>query len=178
MLRIILLAGRGALSGERYAGRDVERRVMRYPRFSHEPRTGGEREPNRVEIATRSLSLATVHVIGEHDLSQHMRLRDALDLAAARRRNLVVDLSQCAFIDSMLLRLLLYAQGEVSSDGGRFAVVVPADEGPVASMADMIDLVGLVPLYTSLQAAVADVEVGAGARRDQSRIAPEGAHHG
>ena len=62
---------------------------------------------NRVVLEMHSDSVAIVSLFGEHDLGHYEQLKVAFDTAAVRRRNLVVDLSGCAFIDSTVISLLL-----------------------------------------------------------------------
>ena len=113
-------------------------------------------------------SVAIVSLVGEHDLGHYEQLKDAFDTAAVRRRNLVVDLSGCAFIDSTVISLLLYAQREITSDGGRFVVVIHADAGSVARASPMARLFELVPVYASLATAVESAQSFSIARRGWS----------
>ena len=123
---------------------------------------------NRVVLEMHSDSVAIVSLVGEHDLGHYEQLKDAFDTAAVRRRNLVVDLSGCAFIDSTVISLLLYAQREITSDGGRFVVVIHADAGSVARVAEMARLFELVPVYASLATAVESAQSFSIARRGWS----------
>lgn len=119
-----------------------------------------ERESNRVELETSSLSTAVLALVGEHDLAQHAMLRAGIDRAASRRRHLVIDLSRCAFIDSTTISLLLYAQDEVASDGGRIALVVAPGASPVADVVEVTHLAELIPIYPSLASAREALEPG------------------
>jgi anti-sigma B factor antagonist len=113
--------------------------------------------PNRVEIETPSAALAVASLIGEHDLADCELLEQALHLAATRRRHLIIDLSRCEFIDSTGVALLLHAQGEVVSAGGRFAIVVPSHGTPVARVAEVLHFAALFPVFATLEAAQAAV---------------------
>ena len=113
---------------------------------------------SEVVLAMHSPAVALVSLIGEHDLGRCDQIKDAFDAAAMRRRNLVVDLTRCAFIDSTVISLLLYAQREITCDGGRFAVVIPADSGPVARVAQIVRMAEMLPVYASLEAALASAE--------------------
>jgi anti-anti-sigma factor len=110
--------------------------------------------PNRVEIETPSTACAIVALVGEHDLAEYAPLRDALDLAAARRRNLLIDLTACKFIDSTVVSLLLHARDEVSSDGGTFGVVLPAPGSAVHRLAGVMRFETLFPVHETLSAAL------------------------
>lgn len=114
------------------------------------------RKPDRIEIEFHSAGLAIVSLVGEHDLGRYEHLKDALDTAAERRRNMIVDLTPCAFIDSTTISLLLRAQGEVTSDGGRFALVTPIEpRSAVRRTAELMNLAHLFPVFASLTDALA-----------------------
>jgi anti-anti-sigma factor len=108
---------------------------------------------NRVELETPSAAVAVVSLIGEHDLAEYEPLKEALDLAASRRRHVIIDLSNCAFVCSTVISLLLHAQGEVVSDGGRFGVVIPPASGAVSRVAELMGLESLFPVHASLETA-------------------------
>jgi anti-anti-sigma factor len=110
---------------------------------------------SHVELSCPSASLAIVELVGEHDLGDYKNLAESLALAAARRRHVLVDLSRCAFIDSTVVALLLAARDEVTSDRGRFALVIPAGQGSVARVADVMGLVDLFDVYSNLDDASA-----------------------
>jgi anti-anti-sigma factor len=121
-------------------------RTSQHP-FNHHLR------PNRIEFETPSAALAVVSLVGEHDLSDYKPLQQALELAASRRRHMIVDLSACEFIDSTVISLLLNAQGEVVSDGGCFGVVIPHRPGAVRRVAELMQFESLFPVYASLETA-------------------------
>ena len=110
-------------------------------------------DPNRVELETTSPTTAVLALVGEHDLAQHAMLRQGIDRAASLRRQLVIDLSRCAFIDSTTISLLLYAQHEVASNGGRIALVVAPSASPVAAVVELTRLAELIRIYPSLESA-------------------------
>jgi anti-anti-sigma factor len=104
---------------------------------------------NRVELSCPSCSLAVVELVGEHDVGQYKLLAESLLLAASRRRHVLVDLSRCAFIDSTVVSLLLAARDEVTSDHGRFALVIPVENESVVRVADLMGLVDLFTIYST-----------------------------
>jgi anti-sigma B factor antagonist len=135
---------------------------------------GGPVHRNRVELETPTAALAVVSLVGEHDLADYEALRHALDLAAARRRHLIVDLTGCEFIDSTVVSLLLHAQGEIVSDGGRFALVVPPS-GPVCRVAEVMHFAGMFPMmHGTCAAAVACTRASAAAALSVADHAPAG----
>jgi anti-anti-sigma factor len=110
---------------------------------------------HRVEVSCPTGALAIVELVGEHDLGHYKPLSEALHLAAARRRHVLVDLSRCAFIDSTVVTLLLTARDEVTSDHGLFALVIPAGEGSIARVADVMGLVEMFTIYSNRRDAAA-----------------------
>ena len=113
---------------------------------------------NRVEIAFHSPTVAIVSLIGEHDLSQHAMLLEALGTAASRRRDVLVDLSRCEFLDSTVISLLLHVQDEVASDGGRCILIVPDSSTHTARVFDVMHLGDALRIETSLDVALASLE--------------------
>jgi len=110
--------------------------------------------PSRVELETPTEALAVISLVGDHDLAEDEPLRQALDLAAARRHHLIVDLTECTFIDSTVVSLLLHAQGEIVSDGGCFALLLPPI-GPVRRVAEVMHFASMFPLHDTRAAAMA-----------------------
>ena len=66
-----------------------------------------------------------IHVVGELDLSTIAALDAELELSLPAGR-VVVNLSECTFIDSSALRSLVRAQRAVSEGGGSLALVAPS----------------------------------------------------
>jgi anti-anti-sigma factor len=104
----------------------------------------------RIELEYPTERLAIVHLVGDHDLSMYEPLKEALEMAAARRRSVFIECSRCSFIDSTVISLLLHAQGMVVSGGGHFVLVIPDDAGPVRRVAEVMGLGQMFPLCGSL----------------------------
>ena len=99
-------------------------------------------------------SVAIVPLVGEHDLSRHESLRVALARASIRAPNVIVDLSQCTFIDCTVVRLLLDAQSVVRRDEGDFGVVLPAAPNAVTRIAELVQLSQRARTYSSVEEAI------------------------
>jgi anti-anti-sigma factor len=119
---------------------------------------GAASAANRVEIVLRSPALAIVALVGEHDLAQHAPLNEALETAITRRLHVLVDLSECVFIDSTVISLLLNAQDRVARRGGMFGLIVPDGSTHTARVIEMMRLGDAVRIYPSLDEASARVE--------------------
>ena len=61
--------------------------------------------------------IAVVALFGEHDLSGKQRLSDALAKASVRR-DVLVDLSACTFLDSSVIGTLFAARADLPSAAG------------------------------------------------------------
>jgi anti-anti-sigma factor len=121
--------------------------------------TPSERASNRVEITFPTVGLAHLELVGDHDLATHALLREALANATTRRRDVLVDLSRCSFLDSTSVAALARAQEEVTSDGGRFALVIAMDVGPVTRRtSEIMRLAEFFPVDSAAAAALTGSE--------------------
>jgi anti-anti-sigma factor len=118
----------------------------------------GTPPPNRVELTSAAEDIAIVALIGEHDVSHYDSLKIVLARAAIRAPNVIVDLSECRFIDSTVISLLLHGSRVMTRYGGAFSVVVPARPGPVARLAELSRLAEMISVHASLEAAMASFE--------------------
>jgi anti-anti-sigma factor len=109
--------------------------------------------PNRVELTSAARDVAVVTLVGEHDLGQYEVLKSVLARAAVRAPSVIVDLSECAFLDSTALHLVLHTHSVTTKARGAFAVVV-LPEGPVSRLAELVRLDQMLPVYPSLDAAL------------------------
>lgn len=112
------------------------------------PPPGNEPLPGTVEVEHPAPGLALVSVIGEHDLSTRPELTRALDEAAAHS-NVLVDLSECSFMDSSVIQVLLDTAQTLEARGEQLALVIPPDQGVVARVAHMTRLSEIVLIYPS-----------------------------
>ena len=133
--------------------------------------------PNRVELSCPTGILAVVELVGDHDLGHSGPIGEALDIAAARRCHVVVDLSRCGFLDSSVASLLLAAQAAVGSRGGRFALVVPAEPCTVARTVEVMGLGELFVTYPTLAEARAGAEHVMRIRDERALVGERGGFH-
>jgi anti-anti-sigma factor len=112
--------------------------------------------PGTVEVAPYAPGLTLVSVHGELDLSTTPQLAQALELAAADS-NVLVDLSDCSFVDSSGIQILLKSAQAVEARGEHLALVIPTDQGIVARMAHITRLSEIVRIYPARAAALASM---------------------
>ena len=113
---------------------------------------------NGVEITMASASIAVISLRGEHDLAGYEPLRTGFARAAIHGANVIVDLSDCEFIDSTVISLILHTETIVARDGGRLVVALPAEENAVTRVAALIKLAERLPTYASFDAAFASFQ--------------------
>jgi anti-anti-sigma factor len=118
----------------------------------------GDAAPLRGTIAFQHAApgLAVVSLRGEHDLSTAPELADALEQAGAHS-NVVVDFSECGFIDSSVIAVLITAARTVRARGEELLTVIPPEAANVARVAHMVHLSELVPVHSSRDDALASL---------------------
>jgi anti-anti-sigma factor len=110
----------------------------------------------QVAVSHHGRGVAVVTLRGEHDLSTRPVLAQALQLAAAHS-NVVVDLSECAFIDSTAINEFIKSSRHVQASGERFMLVIPPEQAHVARVARMVQLAEIFEVHESKDAAFASL---------------------
>ncbi|HXG74944.1 MAG TPA: STAS domain-containing protein [Gaiellaceae bacterium] len=117
-------------------------------------------EPARTRVAFRveedapAAGVVVLTVRGDADLHVAPELRDRLGAAVdSGARALVVDLSDTAFVDSMVLGVLLGASKRMRSRAGQVRIVAPRPELRRIFEITLLDRV--LPLDVSLESALA-----------------------
>lgn len=106
--------------------------------------------PDEIKISVESREGASiVRVSGELDLSSHEQLTARLRDAAAGDGAVVVDLSDCSFIDSSGIRALLLGE----RDAKRFALAGASEQ--VKRVLEMTGVGQAVPIHASVDEALA-----------------------
>ena len=108
--------------------------------------------PFKVEAAVEG-DLHTVSVIGELDQGTAPELRGALDGALGAAGPVLVDLSDCAFIDSTGLSLLVEAKRKLGDAARSFGVCCP--DADVRRMLELTGIDQAVGLFDTRAEAVA-----------------------
>jgi anti-anti-sigma factor len=94
---------------------------------------------------------------GEHDISTAPELAQALERAAAHS-DVLVDLSECDFIDSTAIGVLISAAKQVQARGEQLVVVIPGESSNVAQVARIVRLAEIMPVKTSRGDTLASLE--------------------
>jgi anti-sigma B factor antagonist len=115
------------------------------------PDTPGSRPGIDVRHSERGVAIVALR--GEFDLSVKPELSAALERACAGEAGVVVDLGECAFIDSTVIAVLLGSYTTLREQERHFALVIPP-AGTVARTAQLAGLHTLVPTFASLDEAL------------------------
>ena len=106
-----------------------------------------------IDVRRSERGVAIVVLSGEFDLSVKPELSAALERAGAGEAGVVVDLGECAFIDSTVIAVLLASSTSLREQERHFALVIPPT-GTVARTAQLAGLHALMPTFTSLDEAL------------------------
>jgi len=98
----------------------------------------------RVSVEESSANQVVVRVAGEVDVATAPELDAALVVGTKAGKRVVLDLSECGFIDSFGLRTLLGARAAAESSGGSLVLVV-SDPGlmrvfEVVGLGDVLEI--------------------------------------
>ena len=97
-----------------------------------------------------------VRVSGEVDMSHEEELRGELRAAvAADAQGIVVDLTECEFIDSSAIRALLLSRKEKNPDEGSESLAVAASSEQILRILSVMGLDQVLPIKPSVEEAAA-----------------------
>jgi anti-anti-sigma factor len=117
---------------------------------------------NRVRV-TRNGTVDTIEVIGEFDVSNVESLDKALEASLSRgaTASCLLDLTGVTFMDSSVVNALVRWSKETQiSEREGLAILVGGPESPAIRVLELIGLAERLPLFTSLDAALAAIEAG------------------
>jgi anti-anti-sigma factor len=103
-----------------------------------------------LELEHHPSGAVVVRVMGEVDLATVSEMEKAL-AASSSSQQVVVDLTECTFLDSSALHVLL-ASAASAEDPNGFAIVAP--EGGVRRLLEISGANATVPLHTTLEEAL------------------------
>lgn len=101
-------------------------------------------------------SVYVVRVAGEVDMSHEEELRTELKRAVeADAPGIVVDLTDCEFIDSSAIRALLLSREEKNPDGGSESLAVAASSEQILRILSVMGLDQVLPIKPTVEEAAA-----------------------
>jgi anti-sigma B factor antagonist len=107
-----------------------------------------------LEVSYHPLGIGIVKLRGEHDLSGKPALAKALD-GASRQTNVLVDLSECSFIDSTIIGVLVLASKTLTDGGGRCEFIIPPEASIVHRVAHIAGLDQILVIHETHSAGIA-----------------------
>ena len=116
--------------------------------------------PQGIEVQFRLPGIALVQMHGEHDLSGREALAEAL-ARASDQLNVLVDLSECTFMDSSVLGVLIPAGQAIKQRGGRLELVIPPEATTASRVAAITRLAEFLPIHKTHGAGFASFETEA-----------------
>jgi anti-anti-sigma factor len=111
-----------------------------------------------VDVEVHSATAAIVTLRGDHDLASAHEIATAL-VAASVQRSVLVDLSECTFIDSSVITALLRASNNLHASGGQLALVIAEGQHrAIRSVFEIMSLERLMPAFETRAAAISHLE--------------------
>lgn len=110
--------------------------------------------PPAVEVAFHRVGIAIVTLRGEHDLNGELALSNAL-VHASDQLNVLIDLSECSFMDSSVIAAFIAARTSLAERGGRLEIVIPPEATTVERFAQLSHLADLLPIHATRSAGIA-----------------------
>ena len=103
---------------------------------------GAEGGFQKFELSTEAIApgLVRIRCQGELDLATNPALEERLKEAAAGGERVLVDLSECGYIDSTAIATLIRAWQDLNGEAGPGAIVVLATEPAVIRVLDLTGL--------------------------------------
>ena len=124
----------------------------------HDPPARGRIAPP-VEVTTEADGAVAVTLRGEHDLNSRPAVAEAI-ARACERAGVLVDLSECSFIDSTIIGVLVAAFRAQSERGGRLELAIPPGAREILRVAQIAGLQTFMVIHESRLAGLASIAGG------------------
>jgi anti-anti-sigma factor len=93
--------------------------------------------------------VAIVKLRGEHDLASRTVLENAL---APLKGDILVDLSECDYIDSSVIAVVVQTHANLTREGYRVEMLIPPTKRHIARTVEVSGISKIVPVRTTLDA--------------------------
>jgi anti-anti-sigma regulatory factor len=118
--------------------------------------SGSTAAPAMVGVDVRDDGIAVVSLRGEHDLSDSSLLCDALRTAGPGSR-VLVDLSECTYLDLSVVGRLITARNRLAAGGGRLELYIAPEATAMWTIARRTGLAACLRTHTSRSDAIASL---------------------
>jgi anti-anti-sigma factor len=126
----------------------------------HEVSPGGH-VPGTVALERHTAAVAVVTLRGEHDLTTRAAISEAL-ARAGDESDVLVDLSECTFIDSTVIGVLVFAFHDFGERGRRLELTIPPGAAPIQRVAKVAGLTTFFSIHESRSTGLASISAGRG----------------
>jgi anti-anti-sigma factor len=116
----------------------------------------GDRVPGTVTLERPAAAVAIITLVGEHDLSTRADIRETL-ARVGDEANVLVDLSDCSFIDSTVIGALVVAFQTLAERGLRLELAIPPEAAAVHRVAKVAGLTTFLAIHETRSAGVASI---------------------
>ena len=116
------------------------------------PPIGDYEQDSSIEVALAPCApgyAALVTLAGEHDIESCPALRDALEPLFG---TVLVDLTQCRFMDSSVIAALIRKFRELEREGCRLELVVPPDNDTLSRTLEIVSMRSLMTVHPRIPA--------------------------
>lgn len=110
-----------------------------------------------IDVEAMSVWVAVASLRGEHDLSTREEVAGGL-ARACEHAYVIVDLSDCAFIDSTIIATLLGAHRTQAERDGRLELVIPSEAQILQRIAKLMGLGTILTIHETRSAALASMQ--------------------
>jgi anti-sigma B factor antagonist len=108
--------------------------------------------PGTVTVTFAESNSALVALRGEWDISTQPQLAEALQRSRGRQ-NVVIELSDCSFLDSTTIGMLITLDRELAASGGRLEVALPPSQNVVNRAFALLGIREVLSVHDTLEAA-------------------------
>ena len=106
--------------------------------------------PDTVTVTFTASHYAQVTLRGEWDISTQPQLAEALERAGGHQ-NVVVDLSECDFLDSQTLGMLMAFAHDLAENHGRLEVALPPSQSVVQRVFAVLGVRDMLSVHDTLE---------------------------
>ena len=116
-------------------------------------------EPGTVALERHAPGVAIVTLRGEHDLATRAEINATLARVGGEA-DVLVDLSQCSFIDSSVIGALVAAFQTFAERGRRLELAIPSEAVTIQRVAKVAGVATFLAIHETREAGLASISAG------------------